>query len=490
VSCRLHTWIDLLFGACLSGPAAVAAKNVHLPPPAPHRPAARGMCQLFEHPHPPRDCPAARRPRGGGGDASGGGQGMSLAAGAQLTAAMVALTSFQMAAHLGAGALTQPQQPAGAGKARGPRPAATPAAGLAAGVPAGGGGGGGGAERGVPAPLEAGGAAGSGGGGALPAAFAADLRSVCCLAVQLYLGGPVVPGLGGPVVPGGACAADWDADEAGRWRRAVRACPASVQAFADRCWAGGEQAGQLLGSCDLFPPWFGQAHAWLAGVMSQRAPLPAAAADPPPAACCSGSSDSSGGGGAAAGAWRPADPLAALAAALAPEALRALAAAPGALRLCLPVVRWLLAAGLLGRDDFARQGAAFSTLERALRRDQPAAGSAAAAAAANPTASGGGGSCHTAASQAGGGTAGGAVGPPSLCRGAPSGGAPCCPVAPCASAASRSAAALDAARAAFAALPEHLTPPQLAAHLLPLWQVRQELGGGGERRRGGGGGGG
>ena len=56
VSAELHRWIDLAFGHQLSGKAAVAAKNVALPPPAGRGggPRLHGRAQLFHRPHPPK----------------------------------------------------------------------------------------------------------------------------------------------------------------------------------------------------------------------------------------------------------------------------------------------------------------------------------------------------------------------------------------------------------------------------------------------------
>ena len=53
VSARLHLWIDLNFGHQLSGPAAVAAKNLRLPC-APGVLRASGCFQVFARPHPRR----------------------------------------------------------------------------------------------------------------------------------------------------------------------------------------------------------------------------------------------------------------------------------------------------------------------------------------------------------------------------------------------------------------------------------------------------
>ena len=58
VSAALHTWIDLSFGCALTGAAAIAAKNVALPPADPAALRAGGRAQLFTAPHP------ARRVRG------------------------------------------------------------------------------------------------------------------------------------------------------------------------------------------------------------------------------------------------------------------------------------------------------------------------------------------------------------------------------------------------------------------------------------------
>ena len=58
MSARLHAWVDLTFGYQLAGEAAVAAKNVALPPGAGAHGAwgarLRGRAQLFSRPHPPR----------------------------------------------------------------------------------------------------------------------------------------------------------------------------------------------------------------------------------------------------------------------------------------------------------------------------------------------------------------------------------------------------------------------------------------------------
>jgi hypothetical protein len=59
VSSQLHLWIDLFFGHLLSGPAAVQAKNVYLPPAAGSLPRRHGVCQLFQQPHPQRCCSCA-----------------------------------------------------------------------------------------------------------------------------------------------------------------------------------------------------------------------------------------------------------------------------------------------------------------------------------------------------------------------------------------------------------------------------------------------
>eukprot|EP00884_Botryococcus_braunii_P002555 jgi/Botrbrau1/122/Bobra.0022s0108.1 len=58
VSRHLHHWIDVTFGYKLSGEAAVAAKNVSLPPSNPTSMRSRGRSQLFMHPHPPRSVSA------------------------------------------------------------------------------------------------------------------------------------------------------------------------------------------------------------------------------------------------------------------------------------------------------------------------------------------------------------------------------------------------------------------------------------------------
>ncbi len=58
VSAHLHLWIDLVFGVKSTGPAAVTAKNVHLPPADPAKLRTSGSVQLFTAPHPAR-LPAA-----------------------------------------------------------------------------------------------------------------------------------------------------------------------------------------------------------------------------------------------------------------------------------------------------------------------------------------------------------------------------------------------------------------------------------------------
>ena len=54
VTAMLPAWIDLTFGAALTGKAAVAAKNVMVPPVDPSVPLATGRVKLFTNPHPPR----------------------------------------------------------------------------------------------------------------------------------------------------------------------------------------------------------------------------------------------------------------------------------------------------------------------------------------------------------------------------------------------------------------------------------------------------
>ncbi|KAM0042092.1 putative protein kinase CMGC-MAPK family transcription factor WD40-like family [Helianthus debilis subsp. tardiflorus] len=54
VSCQIHHWIDIIFGYKMSGEAAVAAKNVMLPPSEPTNARSAGRRQLFSLPHPAR----------------------------------------------------------------------------------------------------------------------------------------------------------------------------------------------------------------------------------------------------------------------------------------------------------------------------------------------------------------------------------------------------------------------------------------------------
>lgn len=57
VSSQIHHWIDITFGYKMSGQAAVAAKNVMLPPTAPMELRSAGRLQLFTKPHPSRRFP-------------------------------------------------------------------------------------------------------------------------------------------------------------------------------------------------------------------------------------------------------------------------------------------------------------------------------------------------------------------------------------------------------------------------------------------------
>ncbi|GJP51289.1 hypothetical protein CLOM_g10456, partial [Closterium sp. NIES-68] len=72
VSSELHHWIDLTFGFCLAGDAALAAKNVVPPPANEEAPRGHGRCQLFVHPHPQRG-PRPPGLSGGGGGGRGWG---------------------------------------------------------------------------------------------------------------------------------------------------------------------------------------------------------------------------------------------------------------------------------------------------------------------------------------------------------------------------------------------------------------------------------
>lgn len=54
VSSQIHLWIDITFGYKMSGTAAIAAKNVMLPPVTTREPRSLGRRQLFNKPHPCR----------------------------------------------------------------------------------------------------------------------------------------------------------------------------------------------------------------------------------------------------------------------------------------------------------------------------------------------------------------------------------------------------------------------------------------------------
>ncbi|XP_076903267.1 protein GFS12-like [Bidens hawaiensis] len=54
VSCQIHHWIDIIFGHKMSGEAAIAAKNVMLPPSDSTSARSAGRRQLFSLPHPAR----------------------------------------------------------------------------------------------------------------------------------------------------------------------------------------------------------------------------------------------------------------------------------------------------------------------------------------------------------------------------------------------------------------------------------------------------
>ncbi|KAK7343619.1 hypothetical protein VNO77_12511 [Canavalia gladiata] len=61
VSFQLHHWIDITFGYKMSGQAAIAAKNVMLPPSEPMTPRSTGRRQLFTKPHPIRQANEMQR---------------------------------------------------------------------------------------------------------------------------------------------------------------------------------------------------------------------------------------------------------------------------------------------------------------------------------------------------------------------------------------------------------------------------------------------
>ncbi|GJY31366.1 protein GFS12 isoform X1 [Tanacetum coccineum] len=54
VSCQINHWIDIIFGYKMSGPAAISAKNVMLPPSERTNARSTGRRQLFNLPHPAR----------------------------------------------------------------------------------------------------------------------------------------------------------------------------------------------------------------------------------------------------------------------------------------------------------------------------------------------------------------------------------------------------------------------------------------------------
>ena len=63
VTAGLPAWIDLTFGAALEGVAAVAAKNVLVPPVDPTVPRRCGRARLFRRPHPPANGRGRAPPR-------------------------------------------------------------------------------------------------------------------------------------------------------------------------------------------------------------------------------------------------------------------------------------------------------------------------------------------------------------------------------------------------------------------------------------------
>jgi hypothetical protein len=232
----------------------VAAKNVYLPPPPGAPPRTRGVCQLFQHPHPQRCCscvlPAAEA-AGGGGGAAAGAVGQQQQQGQQLPdalqQALSALEALEASASPVASASPMAHTTAGGSSARAPPPTGSwPCqlqqlesleAAAACSLPA---------DNGSASTSSA---ASSASSASLQQLQRRDVQDLGRLALRLYLPRPWLPDLGGLQ----AC------------QRLAQQLPSAAKLFAGSCLEG-ELPARLLLQSHYFTPAIRAAYQLLAHV--------------------------------------------------------------------------------------------------------------------------------------------------------------------------------------------------------------------------------